>query len=100
MCVFFFYLPALHKLIVWSQLPLDCVRQSDDHCRACEGYSGGMRRKLSVGVALMGAPPVVLLDEPSTGMDPASRRFLWGIIQNQVIDAGTTFGLCAEGSFR
>ena len=44
------------------------------------GYSGGNKRKLSVGVALVGGPSIVFLDEPSTGMDPGSRRFLWNLI--------------------
>eukprot|EP00472_Partenskyella_glossopodia_P003616 CAMPEP_0197517740 /NCGR_PEP_ID=MMETSP1318-20131121/2799_1 /TAXON_ID=552666 /ORGANISM="Partenskyella glossopodia, Strain RCC365" /LENGTH=1779 /DNA_ID=CAMNT_0043067553 /DNA_START=348 /DNA_END=5687 /DNA_ORIENTATION=- len=50
--------------------------------RASGGYSGGNKRKLSVGIALMGNPPMVLLDEPSTGMDPASRRTMWNLIQS------------------
>ena len=54
----------------------------------CDSYSGGNRRKLSVAVALVGAPGVVLLDEPSTGMDPGAKRFLWDLIRKQVIDAG------------
>ncbi|KXZ41155.1 hypothetical protein GPECTOR_715g867 [Gonium pectorale] len=41
---------------------------------ACRGYSGGMRRKLGVAVALVGDPRVTALDEPSTGMDPGARR--------------------------
>lgn len=57
-------------------------------CRACETYSGGNKRKLSVALALVGDPPVVLLDEPSTGMDPGAKRFLWRIIRSQVIDQG------------
>jgi len=44
-------------------------------------YSGGNKRKLSVGIALIGNPPIVFLDEPSTGMDPASRRSMWDLIQ-------------------
>ena len=40
-------------------------------------YSGGNKRKLSTAVALVGNPPILLLDEPTTGMDPATRRFLW-----------------------
>lgn len=42
--------------------------------------SGGTRRKLSYAMSMMGAPKVVLLDEPSTGMDPGSKRFLWDTI--------------------
>lgn len=48
---------------------------------ACGSYSGGNKRKLSVAVALVGDLPLVLLDEPSTGMDPAARRFLWSVLQ-------------------
>lgn len=43
-------------------------------------YSGGNKRKLSVAIALVGSPAVVLLDEPSTGMDPEARRFMWDVI--------------------
>jgi ATP-binding cassette subfamily A (ABC1) protein 3 len=42
--------------------------------------SGGNKRKLSVGIAMIGNPPIVFLDEPSTGMDPEARRFMWNII--------------------
>uniref|UniRef100_A0A8C4Y8A9 ABC transporter domain-containing protein n=1 Tax=Gopherus evgoodei TaxID=1825980 RepID=A0A8C4Y8A9_9SAUR len=44
------------------------------------GYSGGNKRKLSTAIALLGAPPVIFLDEPTTGMDPRARRFLWNCI--------------------
>jgi len=43
-------------------------------------YSGGNKRKLQVAIALIGNPPVVFLDEPSAGMDPEARRFMWTII--------------------
>ncbi|KAL4490757.1 hypothetical protein ABPG72_021811 [Tetrahymena utriculariae] len=43
-------------------------------------YSGGNKRKLSVAIAMLGNPPIVFLDEPSTGMDPAARRFMWDVI--------------------
>jgi ABC-type multidrug transport system ATPase subunit len=44
--------------------------------------SGGNRRKLSVGIALLGSPPIVFLDELSTGMDPKARRFIWSLISS------------------
>ncbi|XP_077133900.1 retinal-specific phospholipid-transporting ATPase ABCA4 [Ranitomeya variabilis] len=49
-------------------------------------YSGGNKRKLSTAIALIGCPPVVLLDEPTTGMDPQSRRFLWNSIVSIIKD--------------
>ncbi|KAJ0411226.1 hypothetical protein ATCC90586_003865 [Pythium insidiosum] len=44
--------------------------------------SGGNKRKLSVAIAMIGSPPIIFLDEPSTGMDPVSRRFMWNVIAN------------------
>lgn len=44
--------------------------------------AGGNQRKVSVAVAMLGDPPVLLLDEPSTGMDPAARRALWAAVQH------------------
>jgi len=44
-------------------------------------YSGGMKRRLSVAISMIGAPKVVYMDEPSTGLDPASRRNLWDVIK-------------------
>ena len=43
--------------------------------------SGGNKRKLGVAIALLGNPPIVLLDEPSAGMDPAARRFMWTVVE-------------------
>jgi len=42
--------------------------------------SGGNKRKLSVAMALIGNPPIILLDEPSAGMDPEARRFMWSVV--------------------
>ncbi|XP_075519486.1 LOW QUALITY PROTEIN: ABC transporter A family member 2-like [Primulina tabacum] len=44
-------------------------------------YSGGMRRRLSVAIALIGNPKLVVLDEPTTGMDPVTRRHVWDVIE-------------------
>ncbi len=42
--------------------------------------SGGNKRKLSVAMSVLGNPPIILLDEPSAGMDPEARRFMWSIV--------------------
>ncbi|XP_052777802.1 phospholipid-transporting ATPase ABCA1-like [Mya arenaria] len=49
-------------------------------------YSGGNKRKLSTAISLIGNPSVIFLDEPTTGMDPGARRFLWDCISNIVKD--------------
>ncbi|OXA58482.1 ATP-binding cassette sub-family A member 3 [Folsomia candida] len=48
----------------------------------CQNYSGGMKRRLSAAMALIGDPPLILLDEPTTGVDPVSRRKFWKIISS------------------
>lgn len=48
-----------------------------------KAYSGGMRRKLCVAVAMLGNPDVIFLDEPTAGMDPVARRIVW----NQILAA-------------
>jgi len=45
-----------------------------------EKLSGGNKRKLSVAMAMIGNPPIVFLDEPSTGVDPKAKRFMWSIV--------------------
>ncbi|PAA64936.1 hypothetical protein BOX15_Mlig007406g1, partial [Macrostomum lignano] len=52
--------------------------------KVTEQYSGGNKRKLSCGVAFIGGPPILFLDEPTAGMDPKARRSLWRCIQGMV----------------
>ena len=54
-------------------------------------YSGGMRRKLDLAMTLVGNPQIIFLDEPTTGLDPRSRRTMWEIIRELVADGTTIF---------
>ena len=62
-------------------------------------YSGGNKRKLSTAVTLVGNPPILLLDEPTTGMDPATRRFLWDVLTG-VIREGRSIILTSHRSIQ
>jgi ABC-2 type transport system ATP-binding protein len=57
--------------------------------RVSKGYSGGMRRRLDLASSLMARPPILFLDEPTTGLDPRSRLALWQTIQGLVTDGIT-----------
>jgi daunorubicin resistance ABC transporter ATP-binding subunit len=57
--------------------------------RPASTYSGGMRRRLDLAAALVHRPPVLFLDEPTTGLDPASRSDLWSVIDELVADGAT-----------
>src|SRR5580698_1859069 len=57
--------------------------------RVAKGYSGGMRRRLDLAASLMTRPPVLFLDEPTTGLDPSSRVRMWEIIRELVADGAT-----------
>jgi ABC-2 type transport system ATP-binding protein len=63
--------------------------------RPVRTYSGGMRRRLDVGAALVHRPPVLFLDEPTTGLDPEGRNELWEVIRELVAD-GTTVLLTTQ----
>jgi ABC-2 type transport system ATP-binding protein len=63
---------------------LDAVGLADDADRLVRTYSGGMRRKVDLGASLVGAPRLLLLDEPTTGLDPRSRIELWDAISSLV----------------
>jgi ABC-2 type transport system ATP-binding protein len=59
-------------------------------------YSGGMRRRLDLAMTLVGRPRVIFLDEPTTGLDPRSRRTMWEIIRGLVTDEGVTIFLTTQ----
>ncbi|MEU2108629.1 ATP-binding cassette domain-containing protein [Streptomyces sp. NPDC019507] len=59
-------------------------------------YSGGMRRKLDLAMTLVGDPRIIFLDEPTTGLDPRSRRTMWEIIRSLVADDGVTIFLTTQ----
>ena len=63
--------------------------------RRVSTYSGGMRRRLDLGASLTGRPPVILLDEPTTGLDPRTRQELWGTVDELRRD-GTTVLLTTQ----
>ncbi|HEU4444515.1 MAG TPA: ATP-binding cassette domain-containing protein, partial [Nitrososphaeraceae archaeon] len=63
--------------------------------RTVKTYSGGMRRRLDLAVSLIAAPPIIFLDEPTTGLDPRSRLIMWDIIE-QLVGAGTTILLTTQ----
>jgi oleandomycin transport system ATP-binding protein len=70
------------ELLAWFDL-------SDAADRPAKTYSGGMRRRLDLAASLVGRPGVVFLDEPTTGLDPAKREDMWGVVRNLVADGST-----------
>ncbi|MDW5324147.1 ABC transporter ATP-binding protein [Plantactinospora sp. KLBMP9567] len=63
--------------------------------RRVSAYSGGMRRRLDIAMSLIGDPPIIFLDEPTTGLDPEARIEVWQVIQN-LADSGTTVLLTTQ----
>ncbi|MFD1145697.1 ATP-binding cassette domain-containing protein [Saccharothrix hoggarensis] len=74
---------------------LDLFGLADAAKRPSRTYSGGMRRRLDLAASLVGHPEVIFLDEPTTGLDPASRLGLWEIVEGLVTD-GTTVLLTTQ----
>ena len=74
---------------------LDRFSLADAADRRAATYSGGMRRRLDLAAGLIGNPPVVLLDEPSTGLDPRSRQELWSVV-DEIRATGTTVLLTTQ----
>ena len=63
--------------------------------RAVKNYSGGMRRRLDLALSLIATPPILFLDEPTTGLDPRSRLFMWDIIK-KLMAQGVTILLTTQ----
>jgi ABC-2 type transport system ATP-binding protein len=74
---------AANTVVVLSQLGLEDVAD-----RQVKTYSGGLQRRLDLGASLVGAPRLLLLDEPTTGLDPSSRIRLWDAIR-ELVAGGT-----------
>ncbi|MFD9408987.1 ATP-binding cassette domain-containing protein [Streptomyces sp. NPDC059989] len=74
---------------------LERFNLSDAADRTAKTYSGGMRRRLDLAAALVVSPPVMFMDEPTTGLDPRNRQQLWGIIQ-ELVAGGTTLLLTTQ----
>ena len=70
----------------------DLVAAAD---RVVKGYSGGMRRRLDLAASLVTSPPILFLDEPTTGLDPTSRASMWDVIR-ELVDDGVTVLLTTQ----
>uniref|UniRef100_A0A8C3QEA9 ATP-binding cassette sub-family A member 2 n=1 Tax=Geospiza parvula TaxID=87175 RepID=A0A8C3QEA9_GEOPR len=76
----------------WALKKLELTKHAD---KPASTYSGGNKRKLSTAIALIGYPAFIFLDEPTTGMDPKARRFLWNLILD-VIKTGRSVVLTSH----
>jgi ABC-2 type transport system ATP-binding protein len=74
---------------------LDQFSLTDAAERLARTYSGGMRRRLDLAASLVTAPPVLFLDEPTTGLDPRSRNELWALLRG-LVAGGTTLVLTTQ----
>src|SRR5262249_21424494 len=70
---------------------LDALDLPDGADKRVKDYSGGMRRRLDLAVAVITRPPVLFLDEPTTGLDPRSRNQLWDVVRDLASEGVTIF---------
>src|SRR5215210_3874595 len=88
-------LPRSERAARGDQL-IERLGLADAADRRVGGYSGGMKRRLDLALALVHKPRILFLDEPTTGLDPHSRRNLWEEIQRLVADRGVTVFLTTQ----
>ncbi|WP_200427503.1 ATP-binding cassette domain-containing protein [Streptomyces sp. NE5-10] len=74
---------------------LERFHLADSADRPARTYSGGMRRRLDLAAALVVSPPVMFMDEPTTGLDPRNRQALWDVIK-ELVSGGTTLLLTTQ----
>ncbi|XP_075638014.1 ABC transporter A family member 1 isoform X1 [Castanea sativa] len=77
----------IDDVVMEKLLEFDLLKHAD---KPSFSLSGGNKRKLSVAIAMIGDPPIVILDEPSTGMDPLAKRFMWEVISRLSTRRGKT----------
>ncbi|MCW1930403.1 MAG: ATP-binding cassette domain-containing protein [Candidatus Kerfeldbacteria bacterium] len=77
------------KSVARAQELLEQFELTDAADRAVKTYSGGMRRRLDLAASLVATPPIIFLDEPTTGLDPRSRLTMWKIIQDLMKNGAT-----------
>ncbi|NWU50423.1 ABCA2 protein, partial [Dromas ardeola] len=80
------------RVVKWALKKLELTKYAN---KPASTYSGGNKRKLSTAIALIGYPAFIFLDEPTTGMDPKARRFLWNLILD-VIKTGRSVVLTSH----
>ncbi|MGI8434249.1 MAG: ATP-binding cassette domain-containing protein [Nocardioidaceae bacterium] len=78
-----------------TEVLLEQFSLSEAGDRIAKTYSGGMRRRLDLAVSLVASPPVLFLDEPTTGLDPRSRTELWEVLRS-LVSQGTTLVLTTQ----
>ncbi len=78
-----------------AQELLEAFRLADAGNRMVKTYSGGMRRRLDLAASLVAKPPVLFLDEPTTGLDPRSRNDMWDVIR-ELVRSGATLLLTTQ----
>ena len=89
-----YHLPRAHARARAGEL-LEQLGLADAADRLVRTFSGGMRRRLDLAASLVGEPPVLFLDEPTTGLDPQARNDLWALLRS-LVDDGTTLVLTTQ----